>query len=324
MPATTARDLITDVLVTLGIVTPGATVNAALMDTGFRRLNAFVGGLALQSLTTPAMVREVFPLTSNVGVYTIGPGGDFDTTQPAALTGAAVLLNNNLSTAAVTSITSSGSVATVTTTANHGAATGQNVTIHGATQDAYNGTWPIVVTGVNTFTYLFGSATSPATGTITAFFESNLSTVVEMPIPVVTNDSRQWNQVKSMPSPLVTSVYYNQTGFGGFATITVWPIPTVTTNALVLYSRQQLARFATLTTQYFLPEGSEEAIHYGLARRLITPLGVTDQAVVEDVRDLARTTMGAFKRSNFRLADIPTDPALMFDRGYGYNILTDN
>lgn len=68
---------------------------------------------------------------------------------------------------AITSITSVGTTATVTTTANHGISSTSYVTISGATQAEYNGTYLATQTGADTFTYTFaGSGTSPATGTI--------------------------------------------------------------------------------------------------------------------------------------------------------------
>lgn len=69
---------------------------------------------------------------------------------------------------AVTSITNSGTTATVTQTA-HGYATGQAVEIAGATPSTYNGQKTITSTGANTYTFVTsGSPASPATGTITA------------------------------------------------------------------------------------------------------------------------------------------------------------
>lgn len=63
-------------------------------------------------------------------------------------------------------LTSASTTATVTHAA-HGLDTGDSITIYGATQPEYNGTYTITVTGVNTFTYTFaGSGTTPATGTI--------------------------------------------------------------------------------------------------------------------------------------------------------------
>lgn len=70
----------------------------------------------------------------------------------------------------VTSITSAGTVATVTTASPHGLATGAvvNAKIAGATPSAYNGTFSATVTGPSTFAYAVPSGTaSPATGTIT-------------------------------------------------------------------------------------------------------------------------------------------------------------
>ena len=70
---------------------------------------------------------------------------------------------------AVTSITRASSTATVTTTATNSLVTGDSVTIAGASQADYNGTFTITVTSGTTFTYTVANApATPATGTITA------------------------------------------------------------------------------------------------------------------------------------------------------------
>ncbi len=78
-------------------------------------------------------------------------------------------LGRTVSTRTVT-LTSVGTVVTATIASGiNGLTTGQTVSISGATQTEYNGNVVITVTGPNSFTYNFaGSATSPATGTITA------------------------------------------------------------------------------------------------------------------------------------------------------------
>lgn len=70
----------------------------------------------------------------------------------------------------VSSITRSGTTATVTTSAAHNLRTGMsNVVIAGANESDYNGTYTVTVTGPTTFTYtVANSPTTPATGTITA------------------------------------------------------------------------------------------------------------------------------------------------------------
>jgi hypothetical protein len=64
----------------------------------------------------------------------------------------------------ITSITRSGSTATVTQTA-HGLSTNDRILIAGANQNEYNGLFDITVTGTNTYTYtVSGTPTTPATG----------------------------------------------------------------------------------------------------------------------------------------------------------------
>ena len=81
-------------------------------------------------------------------------------------------MSDALSTATVT-ITSSSTTATVTHT-SHGFTSGNPVTISGANEVKYNGTFTVTVTGTNTYTYTLPSSTSsPATGTITAAWYHN-------------------------------------------------------------------------------------------------------------------------------------------------------
>lgn len=75
-----------------------------------------------------------------------------------------------IGTVAVTSITRNANVATVTTTTPHSLVDGQSTSITGAVEPEYNvASARVIVEDVNTFSYnVFGSPTSPATGTILA------------------------------------------------------------------------------------------------------------------------------------------------------------
>lgn len=95
----TALQLITTAFQTLGVYAPGDAIADADAQDGFRRLNAMMGSWALQPLTIPVIAREVFDLVSGQGSptnpYTIGPGGDFDTSRPLQLEGAGLVLGNS-------------------------------------------------------------------------------------------------------------------------------------------------------------------------------------------------------------------------------------
>lgn len=68
----------------------------------------------------------------------------------------------------VTSITRTGTTATVTTSGTHGKVTGDYVEIAGANETDYNGIFEVTVTDTTHFTYeVANSPSSPATGTIT-------------------------------------------------------------------------------------------------------------------------------------------------------------
>lgn len=85
--------------------------------------------------------------------------------------GIRILLRRTSDTAqAVASITRSSATATVTTSASHGYSTDDWVTIAGASQAGYNGSFRITKTAATTFTYDLGTLTpaTPASGTMTA------------------------------------------------------------------------------------------------------------------------------------------------------------
>lgn len=72
---------------------------------------------------------------------------------------------------AVSSAVYSSGIVTITTTADHNLASGMEVTISGATETDYNGTFEILVADTDKFIYeITGTPTTPATGTVLVGF----------------------------------------------------------------------------------------------------------------------------------------------------------
>ncbi len=94
--STTAQLIIYSALQDLGVLGVEETPTSAQSAGALRRLNLMMGQWSLQDLTIPVIARDVFDLTANKGgpsnPYTIGPGGNFDTTRPTAIVGAGLLL----------------------------------------------------------------------------------------------------------------------------------------------------------------------------------------------------------------------------------------
>lgn len=85
----------------------------------------------------------------------------------ASLAGVTLALNIS----ALSSLSRSGSTVTGVTSSSHSLATGMEVTIAGAVETDYNGTFEIVVVDETTFTYeITGTPTTPATGTLTVAY----------------------------------------------------------------------------------------------------------------------------------------------------------
>lgn len=76
----------------LGVYPPDEAIPASDAQRALLRLNTLISSLGLSPLTFPYIVREVFDVVAGQGTYTMGPGGDFDTIRPTALTGSGLLM----------------------------------------------------------------------------------------------------------------------------------------------------------------------------------------------------------------------------------------
>jgi uncharacterized phage protein gp47/JayE len=110
--------------------------------------------------------------------------GSLYTTKAAGLTA--------VQTISVSNLIRSGTTATATTSSDHTIAVGMDITIAGANETAYNGTFTVVsIPAANQFTYtVSGSPSTPATGTITASYDG-------VSIEVESDDSGQKTNIES-------------------------------------------------------------------------------------------------------------------------------
>lgn len=145
---------------------------------------------------------------------------------------------------------------------------------------------------------------------------------VEMPRAVLNDEQYEAIRIKELQTSLFTYVYYNATVANALGTIQLWPVPNSTVNSLVLYLKQPLAAFTSLSASYEMPLGFEEALTYNLERRLATVFGRT---MPPDDLDLAKRSLMYVKTSTAQLTDLPIDPMFVPTSGarkHGYNILT--
>lgn len=114
----------------------------------------------------------------------------------------------------VTELTRSAGTAFATTDLPHNLGSGMSVTIVGANETEYNGTYTIVATDVNKFTYdIVGTPVSPATGTITADVERALVEIISVDLGSQNNLDGSTPVTLSTPIAGVDSTAL--VGFGG-------------------------------------------------------------------------------------------------------------
>lgn len=142
----------------------------------------------------------------------------------------------------------------------------------------------------------------------------------EIPRAVLTPTQYEAIQIKNLSNSLFTCGYYKSTFPLG--TLYLWPVPDTNVNELVLYRKLQLGKFTSQSASYELPDGADEAIEYNLAKRLLDVYNVSAERKM-NVLDLAKTSLGIYKRSNAELVDQVIDP-MFVGRDYRglYNIDT--
>ncbi len=197
----------------------------------------------------------------------------------------------------------------------------QNLTIPTIAREVFA---MIANTGGPTLPYTIGSGgdfntARPAVGSLigAAYNLTASDPDVEVPITVYTDAAYQAIQIKDLSNTLISGVYYRPDFPLG--KVFTWPVANTAQNTLVLYLRKPLVAFTSLTATYQLPDGAEQAIEDQLALQLAPSYSVP---VDGELRGQARKSLSIFKRSNYKLFDLPQDPATTHDHGAFYNINT--
>lgn len=81
----TGRDIVESALRLIGALATGEAAQASEAIDGLESLNDMLDSWSNDNLIVPAVTREEFSLVGGQQSYTMGPGGDWDTTRPIGL-----------------------------------------------------------------------------------------------------------------------------------------------------------------------------------------------------------------------------------------------
>jgi hypothetical protein len=90
----TVRELLRKSMLLIGAVSTGENLSADEASDGLNSLNDLLDSWSTDGLLIPAMVREEFTLVPAQASYTIGPSGNFNTTNPMEIEEARLLITS--------------------------------------------------------------------------------------------------------------------------------------------------------------------------------------------------------------------------------------
>jgi hypothetical protein len=142
---------------------------------------------------------------------------------------------------------------------------------------------------------------------------------IEIPIGVI--GFREWQNtpLKTTQSDIVQQIYCD--GEFPIAHVNVYPVPSVATHQIVLYTWGAVSQFTSLTENVQLPPGYQRGIEYGLAVELSPRFPQTRLSPL--VLQTAIDAKAAIKRLNMVITTSRCDPALV-KGGAAYDIYSDS
>lgn len=147
--------------------------------------------------------------------------------------------------------------------------------------------------------------------------DTSVTPNLEIPLTPLTDQGWRSLPMKSMTAPRPWAAYYNPTFPAG--TISLYPVPTLTTLQGVLYAPAAQGEFA-LTDTIILPPGYRKFLRDQLAVELCPEY---DMAVPQALAASATDAKTNLQRANQRLMDLPIDP-MWAGVGARYDITTDS
>lgn len=135
---------------------------------------------------------------------------------------------------------------------------------------------------------------------------NNLNPIVKCPLRIRDKDWWIANSIPSVPTSIPTDLYY-EPGFPN-GQIYLWPLQNVN-YGLELEVWTNLSQFTSLTQQFFLPQGYEDAVTYGLAVSLAPsygrPLDATLSALATNAKGKIQTRNSQSPKMATRDTGIP-------------------
>jgi hypothetical protein len=282
---TTALDIITRSLRTIGAYAPGESISSADANDALDMLNDMVDTWSNATMMIPYVTEIIFTIQNGKYQYTLGPGGSIG----GSFTGSIAPNTNGTGILTVTSIPL-GNIALGQYIG--GASSGTQITGF--------------ITGAGGIgTYEVNNSQTVVSGALTTYYQRPLrinSAFVRMSnldYPVYPLNLENYEQIglKTLSGPWPRALYYQPSSPLG--NVTLWPVPAA--GEMHMFAETVLSQFSSLQDDVTLPQGYNMALRWNLAEFLLAEYGrTTDPVLVQLIIKKAKESKAWIKRTNMQ------------------------
>ena len=289
-------DIISRAMKDIGALAAGETPAPAESQDAFDMLNDMIDQWSNEQMMVYYKTEIIFTLTAGQTQYTIGPGGQVDSSFTGSISGTTLTVTNILSGGIALGMTLSGSGITPgTKITGFGTGAGGNVNYAG--------------------TYTVNTSQSAASTTITAYYErplgvnsafvrvntnSNGQPIVngglDYPVAILNLENYELIGLKTQNGPWPKAMYYQPSEVMG--TFYFWPNPSQ--GEMHIFCDTIFQRFNSINDNIVIPQGYIMALRWCLAERLMPMYGKSNPQQIAMINAYASQAKATIKRTNMR------------------------
>jgi hypothetical protein len=289
-------DIISRAMKDIGALAAGETPAPAEAQDAFDMLNDMIDQWSNEQMMVYYKTEIIFTLTAGQTQYTIGPGGQVDSSFTGSISGTTLTVTNILSGGIALGMTLSGSGITPgTKITGFGTGAGGNVNYAG--------------------TYTVNTSQSAASTTITAYYErplgvnsafvrvntnSNGQPIVngglDYPVAILNLENYELIGLKTQNGPWPKAMYYQPSEVMG--TFYFWPNPSQ--GEMHIFCDTIFQRFNSINDNIVIPQGYIMALRWCLAERLMPMYGKSNAQQIAMINAYASQAKATIKRTNMR------------------------
>jgi len=289
-------DIISRSLKDIGALEAGEVPDSYQSQDAFDMLNDMIDQWSNESMMVSYKTEIIYPITSGVTQYTIGPGGTIGAVFVGSISGTTLTVTSITSGAIALGQTLSGTgISNGTTIVAFNTGAGGNINEVGTYTVNINQT--VASTTINSY-YQRPLAINSAFVRINTYSNNQPITNggLDYPVAILNVEDYEMIGLKTLAGPWPKALYYQPTETLG--NIFVWPNPSQ--GEMHIFADTLFSRYVTMYDTVVLPQGYSMALRWCLAERLMPMYGKASATQIGMINAYAAQAKATIKRTNMK------------------------